>query len=370
MNLPSINILAAGAGATIYAALAAECLWHYCPENMRSALKIQISCTAMPPEQMTQARKFLKQFNGVSVLEDPIWIPSQKIRSRYGRQGNLITSTYLALRNLALTLGVSPRKIIKLIPACKGKLADYYHEWIVGLCDLFYDQETLFILDGDFFVSDPEFFNIFRKPLPDNVFANGWISRCDDKLYRYPADTDPLVPMGSECFKMSIPTFNRLNRQCDLFIKRTQKDLKKRFPGISFERPNTDTIYQASWEAQLEGYKLTYDFSDIKHCHVGGFSHANKDYIIDAMNTGDKNLTHFWIQRMRLNQRVSTFLEARYLETPLVTAVQEIHKRASGAWEIPSIKAAERDVPQSNDEIAFEQICFSLAGGQETDVWR
>ena len=366
VELPPIHIMAGGIHALPYARFAAECLWHSCPEELRNKLQIIIGVFAIPKELMADATRFLEAVPCVSVLLNPVKVPLKIFNLPQGYTRHRISKVLRITRQVFDRMGIPPAIQIRLSPRVNGGFAQYHQEYFIRVCHLERNRSSICIVDADFFISDPHFFAELVKKPAKNIFASAWTERpaCGASL-----NGKTYYPVGTECVRLTPKIFNRLNWQVQTPDDPLQNRLIKRHPGIKFQRKVVDTIYQFCWEAQIEGMKTECSFKDIQVCHVGGFGHSRVEYIKDCLKSpadgaggqfreGDD--AQFWIQRIRLNQRVATELATRYPLPWVRSGLDLIQNRAESAWKVPEIVELRDKTSLSNDELMFEKIVAGM----------
>jgi hypothetical protein len=365
-TLPRIHIMAGGIHALVYARFAAECVWHSCPDELRKELRIVISVFAVPKHLVAETYKFLEAVPCVSILLNPVKVPLRLFNLPRGFARDRIGKLLAVIRKGLERSGLPPKIQISLCPQVHKNLSSYLHEYVIRICDLESDRKRICILDADFFVWDKSFVPALAKTPSQEVFSSAWIQRSGDgailkdKVY---------YPVGSECFTLNPQNFNRWNWQVETIDKPLLKVLKSRHPGMQFQREMVDTVYQACWEAQIGGMTVDYPFRDIKVCHIGGFGHSNVKYIQDCLKSGvdgegrqtaDFAGAQFWVQRIRLNERVAAEFAIRYPLPWIVSGLGPIRTRAEAAWVIPEIRELRDKTPLSNDEILFNKIVSEI----------
>ncbi|MGO8764908.1 MAG: hypothetical protein ACLQSR_07205 [Limisphaerales bacterium] len=352
--------MAGGIHTLPYARFAAECLWKKCPEPLRKDLNVIIGLFAVPTPLVSQAETFLKKVPCVSILLDPVWVPLRifSLPPGYARHriGKVLKLIRLSLERLGLPPGVQ----IRLCPVVYGHLGLYHQEYFVRICQMESERETICIVDADFFIWDEDFFNKLSIKQSEDTFASGWLQRhgCGITF-----NEQTCFPAGTECLRLKPKMFNVFNWQAVSMDETLQKRLAGRYPSIRFQQRGVDTIYQACWEAQLAGRKIDYPFKEMKVCHVGGFGHANASYIRDCLERNaieGEGGAQFWIQRIRLNERVAKVLGQRYHENWIGPGLEKVRQRTRPIWEDEIIRTLEKRTPPSNDEILFEEIVAGL----------
>jgi|GEM_PF-2106646 len=359
--LPQIHMMAGGLYALPYARFAAECLWRKCPDSLRGHLSINIGMFAVPPPLVAQAEAFLREVPCVSVLLNPVQVPLRIFNLPQGYTRHRIGVILRGLRHLSDWLGLPPKFQIRLIPVLHGHFASYLQEYLIRICDLCRDRPSICMVDADFFVWDESFFQKLGAELSERDFAAAWLQRYDDGAIMR---GETFFPPGSECLRLKPALFNQWNRQVETIDRSMQLRLQRRYPGLGFQRDMVDTAYQASWESQWAGMQITYPFRGIKACHIGGFGHAHPGYIqkcLDAGTPEGEEEARFWIQRIRLNERVARVLAARYRNGLVEPALEQILHRTSGLRQNEIIRARVEKTPPSGDELLFEEILAGLA---------
>lgn len=362
VQLPTIHIMAGGLHSLPYARFAAECLYQKCPEKLRKTLRVQIGMFAIPKPLISEAKSFLSRAICVSVTLHPvnIWLRVSDLPQGYTR--HRIQKVLGMTRRLLGRLGMPPPLQTKLCPGVPGRLADTLQEYFVRICADESHSQNICLMDADFFVWDDLFFDELLKLPEQDIFASGWIDRYADGATLH---GKTYYPVGSECVRIKPSNFNKWNRQVETLDGPMQKKLLARYPEIEFQRSMVDTAYQACWEAQFAGMKIDYPFRGLKACHIGGFGHSNVEYIKDSLKEGTTDgdsLARFWVQRIRLNERVAQELARRFPVKLIASGLENIHKRAQSAWADQEVLKLRNNTSLSNDELLFEEI---ISGRQQ-----
>jgi hypothetical protein len=342
---------------------AAECLWHHCPEQLRGELRVIVGVFALSGPLEEEAESFLKQMPCVSVLWNPVKVPLGIFNLPPGVTRHRLSRAFGLVRRGLDRVGVPPGWQTRLTPMIHDHLGLYLQEYLIHICRVHGQRSEVGIIDADFFVWDGSFFDVLRAGLEPDTFAAGWLERYDDGAT---LDGKNVFPVGSECFLIQPKKFNELNWQVGTIDRQLQTRLLTRRPGIAFQRDMVDTLYQACWEAQFAGLKITYPFRGMKTCHVGGFGHADASYIRDSLARGTPDgeaSAQFWIQRIRLNERVASALARRYGDGPITAGLGKIHERAGALWQNEVILRLADKTPPSEDEVLFEKILAELTPG-------
>lgn len=302
-KVPPIFIFCAGLHTVPYARLAAEAIVRTWPPERLGELDITVSLVAMSKCEISRAEEFLRSGYPENIhTDDSFKMGPFFFRPKNSKTRQRVTRLLFWLHRLGQQTGIPPWLALKLMPMPPTDFLGAAHNpWISYVCYKYRNHVEVCIVDADLFMMDHRFCERLSQRGEGNVFSRGWIDRYGNVASYQGKD---YVPAGSECVAINTNVFLKYSRQFLYSHPSILEDLKKRYPGITFQPGRVDSFYYESWRSQLEGFRINYPFRDLKLCHVGGFGHASVDYITNALDLNDNDMAVFWIRRLRANQRV------------------------------------------------------------------
>ncbi|WP_309382609.1 hypothetical protein [Cerasicoccus frondis] len=350
--------MCAGLQVTPYAWIAARSAWLSCPEELRDQLDIRIHFFGVKRAEGRQLEQAFSNQPYVNFEHNTILIDEQK--GLGGEHFYQWTSPKARKFIAKIARRIPPLRSSAKLWLGRLRLGLYHQEWINQVCTDNAEANAIVVLDSDLFLADQRFYAPEQMSLDSQTYGGGWVWRNNNEI-RYQGQS--LYPLGTELFIINPAKHIQINQQFSNRDKSLFERLQIDHPGVDIQDATFfDTLFYASWEAQLRGYKADIRFHDLAVCHPGGVGHLRPEYLTQPMPnlSPEERISRLrvTIGRVRLHHRVLDFIRelgmADLLNPQLLNRLKQLRELIQSNPEL--IQIWEDETHKIEGEDHFEEV--------------
>lgn len=316
-RLPSHHILCAGTYSPVFARLAAEAALAACPPELRRDFRLFIHVDGVASRVRGDLMAWLREIPGVELT--------------YGLFGIL----------------------------SQDRIPGKWHQVMINdIVREFRDEPHLAFIDADLFLVDDAWWNALSGQLADDLYALTVGLRKNSTLT---LGSSTFSAIRTNLFSLNTRLHSQLNEQRFNKDGRAAAHLRTEFPNGHLELGNIDTMIGGSLRAQAHGFRVIDVQEQVRHCHIGGFSHLKASKFKDFSNPARLQSIQGLLSQARFLPKVIDYFDhrgwSRLVDAPYRHDVAAMLQYIDS---IPELRTLKEALPISAREQIFEEVTHKL----------